>query len=150
MSDDQHALTERLRHLEDEAAVQATMHAYGAALDYGDRDRFLDCFTPDAHYVVVMRIAGTIALEFRGHDELTGYFDNHTHAPAAWHKHITTSIVAAVDGDEATATSYFLRVDAADQPGAATILSSGRYVDTLVRDDAGWRIRTRRCEVENL
>jgi hypothetical protein len=48
-------LVARLRRLEDEAAVQATLYAYGAALDYGDRDQFLRCFTPDAHYEVLRR-----------------------------------------------------------------------------------------------
>ena len=98
-----------------------------------------------------MRIAGTIALEFRGHDELTGYFDDHTHAPAAWHKHVTTTPDVIVDGDTATATSYFLRVDAGSESAPAFVIASGRYLDQLVRSESGrWRIRSRRCEVENL
>jgi 3-phenylpropionate/cinnamic acid dioxygenase small subunit len=143
-------LVERVRRLEDEAAVHSTLYAYGTSIDYGDRDRFLACFAPDADYRVDMRIAGVTALEFHGHGELGGYFDGHTHAPAAWHKHITTNIAVTVDGDTATATSYFVRVDAGDEAGPATVLASGRYDDTLVRDGAHWRIRTRRCEVENL
>ena len=87
----------------------------------------------------------------RGDGELTGYFDGHTHAPAAWHKHITTNSIVTVDGDQATANSYFVRVDASAEAGAAFIVASGRYLDELVRDATGhWRIRSRRCEVENL
>ena len=102
-------LAARLQRLEDDAAIRETLYAYGSALDYGDRERFLGCFTTD-----------------------------------------TTNIAATIDGDTADVTSYFLRVDAGADPVPATILASGRYVDVLVRDGGSWRIRSRRCEVENL
>jgi 3-phenylpropionate/cinnamic acid dioxygenase small subunit len=145
------ALAERLARLEDERAVAATLYAYGTALDYGDRGLFLDCFTADADYVVAMRLGDGGGFRFHGHEELAGYFDNHTHAPAAYHKHVTVNPTAVIDGDGATATSYFLRVDAGAEAGPATVVASGRYVDDLVREAGGrWRIRSRRCEVENL
>jgi|HubBroStandDraft_4_1064222.scaffolds.fasta_scaffold135394_1 3-phenylpropionate/cinnamic acid dioxygenase small subunit len=151
MSDhDSTELLERLARLEDQAQICRTLYAYGSALDYGDRDQFLRCFTDDADYVVTMRTTGETAMHFRGHDQLGGYFDGHTHAPAAWHKHITTNPDVTVDGERASATSYFIRVDAGDGPGPATVLASGRYLDELVRDASQWRIRSRRCEVENM
>lgn len=56
-----------------------------------------------------------------------------------------------VDGDRATATSYFVRVDSGAKAAPAAIVASGRYLDELVRDAIGrWRISSRRCEVENL
>ena len=59
--------------------------------------------------------------------------------------------MVTVDGDRATVTSYFIRVDAGAEAGPAVVTASGRYLDEFVRDDAGhWRIRSRRCEVENL
>ena len=140
----------RLAQLEDQAAICRTLYAYGSALDYGDRDQFLGCFTEDADYVVTMRTTGETAMRFLGHDQLAGYFDGHTHAPAAWHKHITTNPEVTVRGDSAEATSYFIRVDAGPDAGPATVLASGRYLDELVQDGNRWRIRARRCEVENL
>ena len=143
-------LAERLDRLEAERAIVATLYAYGHGLDYGDRDQFLGCFTPDATYVVAMRIGTERGFKFHGHRELTQYFDGHTHAPAALHKHVTTNPMIRVDGDQATATSYFVRVDAG-ATGPAAIVASGRYLDELVRDATGrWRISSRRCEVENL
>ena len=143
-------LTERLDRLEAERAITATLYAYGTALDYGDREQFLGCFTADASYVVTMRIGSGGGFEFHGHDELGAYFDAHTHAPAAWHKHVTTNPTVAVEGSAATATSYFLRVDAGAESAPAVVLASGRYLDELVNEDGHWRIRARRCEVENL
>jgi ketosteroid isomerase-like protein len=127
------------------------MYAYGSALDYGDRERFLQCFTPDAEYVVDTRSDPAAGFTFHGRDELDGYFTGHSHAPDAWHKHVTTNPSVTVDGDRASAISYFVRVDAGAEPGPAFILGSGRYLDEFVcGDDDAWRIRTRRCEVENL
>lgn len=143
-------LAARLSRLEAEEAIRTVLYAYGDALDYGDRDEFLACFTPDADYFVDMRVGGRGAMEFHGHDQLEGYFDGHTHAPAAWHKHITTNPTITVEGGTATATSYFIRVDAGDQAGPATVLASGRYNDRLEKRDERWLIRSRRCEVENL
>jgi ketosteroid isomerase-like protein len=146
------ALAERLDRLEAERAIVRTMYAYGRALDYGDREAFLDCFTDDADYVVDMRLGGAAVLSFRGREELAGYHDWHTHAPDAWHKHVATNAAITIDGDMATAVSYFLRLDSDADTGAPSVVSSsGRYLDELVRgDDGGWRIRSRVCEVENL
>jgi hypothetical protein len=144
-------LVDRLARLEDERAIVATLYGYGTALDYGDRSLFLGCFTPDADYAVEMRINPEQSFSYHGHAELEGYFDGHTHAPDAYHKHVTVNPTVTCHGDTASATSYFLRVDAAATSGAAVVVASGRYVDELVRDREGrWRIRSRRCEVENL
>ena len=146
------ALVARLDRLEAERAIIATMYAYGRALDYGDRDAFLDCFTDDADYVVDMRLGGSAVLSFHGQEELEGYHEWHTHAPDAWHKHVATNPAITVYGDTATAVSYFLRLDSDRETAApSAVSSSGRYVDEFVRgDDGAWRIRSRLCEVENL
>ncbi len=151
LSDRVARLADRVARLEDEQAVIATLYAYGTALDYGNRSLFLDCFTPDADYVVEMRLSPEGSFRSCGYQELGAYFDSHTHAPDAYHKHVTINPTVTCNGDRATATSYFMRVDAAPATGPATVLAFGRYVDTLVRDQTGrWRIVSRRCEVENL
>ena len=53
------------------------------------------------------------------------------------------------NGDEATAESYFSRLN--DSPDGPVVRSFGRYLDVLVRcDDGAWRIRERRLERESL
>lgn len=141
---------EHLARLEDERAIVAALYRYGDALDHGDRDEFLDCFTPDAAYVVNMRLDAANGFGCEGHEQLRAYFDSHTHAPVAFHKHVTVNPLITVDGKVADARSYFLRVDS-PAAGPAVVLASGRYIDRFERcDDGRWRIRTRRCEVENL
>jgi ketosteroid isomerase-like protein len=146
------ALSARLDVLEAERAIVQTMYAYGRALDYGDLDGFLECFTEDADYVVDMRLGGPAVLKFHGRDELAGYHEWHTHAPNAWHKHVGTNPAITIDGDTASVVSYFMRLDSDAENGApSAVSSSGRYLDEFVRgDDGRWRIRSRRCDVENL
>jgi len=140
----------RIERLEAERDISATLYRYGSALDYGDRAQFLECFTADARYVVTLRSVDRPVLDLHGTAALTSYFDAHTHAPAAWHKHVTTNPHIDVDGHRASVLSYFIRVDARAERGPAVVYASGRYIDELVRDGDSWRIRSRLCEVENL
>jgi 3-phenylpropionate/cinnamic acid dioxygenase small subunit len=143
-------LREHLARLEDERAIVSALYRYGDALDHGDRDEFLECFTPDAEYVVSMRIDASNGFGYEGHEQLRGYFDSHTHAPAAFHKHVTVNPLITVDGEAADARSYFMRVDS-PAAGPAVVVAAGRYIDRFERGaDGRWRIRSRRCEVDNL
>jgi len=143
-------LRDQLARLQDEREIVATLYRYGDALDHGDRGEFLDCFTPDAEYVVAMRIESSNGFGYAGHEQLGVYFDGHTHAPAAFHKHVTVNPLVTVEGATADARSYFLRVDS-PAAGPAVVLAAGRYIDRFQRGaDGCWRIQSRRCEVENL
>jgi 3-phenylpropionate/cinnamic acid dioxygenase small subunit len=143
-------LNDRLLRLEDERAIVSTLYRYGEALDHDDRREFLECFTADAAYLVSMRITTSNEFGFHGQEELGAYFDGHTHAPGAYHKHVTTNPLVTVDGDTADVRSYFLRVDS-PAAGPAVVVAAGRYLDRFQRSDDGrWCIQTRRCEVENL
>ena len=143
-------LRDQLARLQDEKAIVAVLYRYGDALDHGDREEFLGCFTADADYTVRMRIEPSSGFGYQGHEELTGYFDGHTHAPNAFHKHVTVNPLIDVHGAQADAQSYFLRVDSL-AAGPAVVVAAGRYIDRFERGaDGHWRIRSRRCEVENL
>jgi len=151
MSDDVADVLARVERLEAERSIIATLYRYGSALDYGNREQFLECFTTDAKYVVTLRSLDTPVLDLHGAAELASYFDGHTHAPVAWHKHVTTNEHVALDGNRASVLSYFIRVDPnVDESGPATVHASGRYIDDFVHDGDCWRIHSRLCEVENL
>ena len=75
-----------------------------------------------------MRVDAPNGFGYHGHEELGTYFDGHT----------------------ADAQSYFLRVDS-PAAGSSVVVAAGRYVDRFERGvDGRWRIRARRCEVDNL
>ena len=132
----------RLQRLEDERAILDRLYAYAYSLDYGDRDEWIDCWTE------------TAVLEwphetFEGRERIGEAFDGHSHAPEAFHKHLLVEPRVRLDGDRATAQSYFSRLN--DSPDGPVIRSFGRYRDVLVRDDDGaWRFEERRLDRESL
>ena len=145
------ALADRVSRLEDERAVTATINAFSTAVDYGDLELMLDTFTPEAEYIVDLRVAADRGFRCRGRDEIQVWFANHTHAPEVWHKHLIGNVSVTFSDDTARATSYLLRVDAVpDGDGPAVVRTAGRCTDELIRrDDGKWRIQSRRIEIEN-
>jgi SnoaL-like domain len=143
-------LARRLRVLEDERGVLATLHRYGHTLDYGAEAGWVDCFTADARYEVRGPGSGTAGSvrAYDGRDALAAFAARHTRAPERFHKHVVVDPIIAVDGDHATAVSYFLRLD--DVDGERVVYAFGRYRDELVRaDDGQWRFAVRVAEVES-
>jgi alpha-D-ribose 1-methylphosphonate 5-triphosphate diphosphatase PhnM len=131
-----------------------TLARYGHAIDYGLEAVWLDCFTDDGAFDVRARNSAEMTRRFEGRSQLAGFVAQHTRAPDAYHKHLMVEPRVTVDGDEATAESYFVRVDAdmaaSGAPGATRIVAIGRYRDRLTRGpDGRWRFRERIAEVED-
>jgi SnoaL-like domain len=136
----------RLEALEAERGVLATLYRYGHALDYGAEADWVDCFVPTAHY----EIRGTDGRvrTYNGQDALAAFAARHTRVPERFHKHVVMDPVVAIDGERATAVSYFMRLDDAD--GERVVYAFGRYRDELVRgEDGRWRFAVRIAEVES-
>lgn len=135
------AMRQRLQVLEDERSILQTMYAYAHSLDYGLEAEFLDCWHEKAELHWSDRDPA------HGHAAITTAFRGHTHAPDAYHKHLVIQPRIAIDGDRATATSYFLRLDRY-QPGPK-VRNFGRYHDVFIRcDDGRWRFLERRVDLE--
>lgn len=134
-------IEQRLRLLEDEQEILNTLYAYGHSLDYGLEADWLNCW----HEEAVLKWPNREPI--KGHAVLTAVFRHHTHAPAAYHKHIVVEPVLRIDGDQATAACYFARLDR--YPSGPHARSFGRYIDKLVRcPDGRWRFMERIAERE--
>lgn len=135
------SLEERLRAVEDRDAILETLHSYGHALDYGDEDLWLRCWTEDA-------VLGWPRREpIEGRAAILAAFRRHTHAPAKYHKHFVVDPIVRIDSDRATVESYFARLDASETE--TYIFAFGRYRDVLVRSpDGAWRFSERYGEME--
>ena len=143
-------LIRRLAALEAERGVLATLYQYGHALDYGAEADWVDCFAAAAHYELRDRAAGTAdsVRSYDGRDELAAFAAGHTRAPERFHKHLVADPLISVDGDRATASSYFIRLD--DVGGERVVYAFGRYRDELVRGaDGRWRFAVRIAEIES-
>ena len=110
---------------------------YTTALDRGDVETLVDCFTPDGSLdsPAVGRHTGHAAI--RAFAERFARF----HAGGAQLRHVISNLAAEIDGDRATATCYLLNVLTRD--GESRLLAPGHYECELVKSDGQWRFHRR-------
>jgi 3-phenylpropionate/cinnamic acid dioxygenase small subunit len=158
VSDPLDQLRARLAALEDERDITDTIDRYSHAIDSGDDDEWVDCFTSDgavevrAHAVRATSDGPTgsphgHAGRYAGREQLREFIEAQSRPPEGRHKHVVSQTRITLEGDTATAVSYLIRVD--DAGGRLWLYSMGRYVDKLVRSSDGrWRIAERIVELE--
>ncbi len=145
--DDFAALKARLQALEDRAAILDTLMRYGSALDYGDVDRLVDCFTHDT-VRETRRPDGTVN-RWEGAAGTRDFAMTHSHAPDKYHKHLVHNSLIDLHGDTADVESYMFRFDA-NAGEKSTVWGMGRYLDKMRRDpDGRWRILLRVTTIED-
>lgn len=148
------SLEERVQLLEDEREILHVLSVYGQAIDYGHEELFADLWTDTAVLTYNFEVANTRTgtgltdVQFEGKQAIVDFFRAHTHAPNQYHKHLLMDPHVELDGDRATAQSYYVRLD--EQLVGPQMSSFGRYLDTFVRcPDGRWRLQSRRGEAEN-
>nr|WP_172436685.1 nuclear transport factor 2 family protein [Rhodococcus erythropolis] len=128
--------------LEDERSIYHLLCRYGESLDYGLEDQFVGLFETNGSWTIWRD--GIVDKGFTGSDELRRFAQGHTRAPDKVHKHVFTNVRIIVDGDTARVSSYFARLDAADDLTESFICEMGQYLDVVVRgNDDQWRFQER-------
>ena len=145
MDDDLNSLSQRVARLEAERDIAALLARYAHCIDYGHGIEWVECFTPDGRFEV-RRPAGDDTVRV-GAEELTA-FARGRQPSSVPSKHFTSQLMIEVDGDTATACTYFaLLKDVESDP---SLDFYGRYLDDLVRGpDSRWRIARRVTEGES-
>lgn len=126
-----------LQLLVDQQAIIQLLNRYAFALDDRDWSALRSCFTPDAIYTFShgLRVEGFEAIEGVCRRALE---------PLDLSQHIVAGHLVELDGDEATARCYLHAQHVRRGiPDGETYIVAGKYTDTLVRADDGWRIRQR-------
>lgn len=131
------ALAARLQRLEDVEEIQRLLLDYGRFLDSRDLAAYSRLFAKDGEWVGGFGSArGPAGIQaFMEKNLGTGPNRGNTY-------HILSNFVIEVKGDSATAWSRWTFVT----PGAdgkPVISQSGRYDDTLVREDGRWKFKRR-------
>jgi SnoaL-like protein len=124
--------------MDDHAAIAALVYGYAERLDAGDLAGVAALFERGVfrsdrggHYegaAVVGEVLGRLVIL---HEDGT---------PRT--KHVTTNLVVELDGDRATARSYFTVLQATPRVPLQPIVA-GRYHDRFVRDGGRWRFAER-------
>ena len=127
----------------DVQAITDRLHAYCHAIDHGDSEGWLDCFTEDGSWVV-QAVDGNLVFDLHGQGDLRGWIEETHSQNTGGFQHMTLNPrVLTIDGDDAVSTAYYLTSRIVDN--ILIMRGTGRYDDRLVRcDDGQWRIKERR------
>jgi uncharacterized protein (TIGR02246 family) len=121
---------------DDRAAIHDLFTRYCCALDNGEIEVVVDCFTADAVLKSpVIDLKGTEAIR-----AFAGRFAAQCQAGIQF-RHMVTNIATTIDGDHATATAYLLVL--ISKGGAHRTLPPGRYECELVKQGGVWRFSRR-------
>jgi uncharacterized protein (TIGR02246 family) len=117
--------------LEDRAAIHDLFTRYCCALDNGEVETVVACFTADA-------ALKSPVIDLAGHDAIrafAGRFAAQREAGTQF-RHMVTNIAVEIYGSRATATAYLLVLISKD--GSHRTLPPGRYEGELVKEGGAW------------
>jgi uncharacterized protein (TIGR02246 family) len=125
-----------MTNFEDRAAIHDLFTRYCCALDNGEVETVVGCFTVDA-------VLKSPVIDIKGKDEIRAFAGRFAAQRAAGtqFRHMVTNIAVTIDGDHATATAYLLVL--ISQDGSHRTLPPGRYECDLVKEHGAWRFARR-------
>lgn len=134
-------LEKRIKKLEDREAIKELKAKYTYALDKGDWDTVLGCFTDDAK-CDWGKFAGAI---YEGKEQLGKFFREDLRKTLSFHAHLVHNPIVEVDGDKARGKWYYEEPCIwTDKDEAGWIM--GIYNEEYVKIDNEWKINSIKVE----
>ena len=133
-------LESRLRHHDDQRAIQDLMYEYGYSFDDGRMDDFINCFTEDCEGEYLPFAQG-----FKGRAEILKFAEavKNTFPRITQTFHFTVSPLIQIKGDTATSRWHWMNPSTVeDSPGKfVSAWQFGLYEMDYRREADGWKIR---------
>ncbi len=140
----------RLQALEDREAIRELQATYCFLVDDGRFDELVDsCFAEDARCDFRIMASGLDPLLAEGHQEIRAFFAGTIAGLLRDMSHTVHNQRIAIDGDRASAESYF-ELTAIDATSGEAVLGGGRYIDEYRRVGGSWCFQERRAEIQHL
>lgn len=128
--------------VEDWIAINDLFIRYATALDHGEVETIVDCFTADA--VVDSPVMGS----FSGQVAIREFAERNAKLFRAGvqMRHVISNVQMDVDGDRARASAYLLNY--LTKNGTSELLSPGSYECRLVKTAGTWRFSYRLVKLD--
>lgn len=140
----------RLRELEDREAIRELQATYCFLVDDARFGELVDdCFTKDARCDFRLSGSGIDPLVAEGSEEIGRFFEAIVAGLLRQMSHTTHNQRLTVEGDRASAESYF-ELTAIDASSGEAVVGGGRYFDRFRLLDGSWRFQERRAEIHYL
>ncbi|MDO8768259.1 MAG: nuclear transport factor 2 family protein [Burkholderiaceae bacterium] len=126
-------IEKRLQALEDQLEISQLRAKYCHYLDDFEWEKFVSLFTEDGEFQGLSTA--------RGHKELMTFFSQVVPSMQEKFWHFCTNGTVEIDGDTATGriTMEFFSIT-----NGKSFVSAGHYDDVMVRDEKGWKFKSRK------
>jgi uncharacterized protein (TIGR02246 family) len=123
--------------IEDRFAINDLFVRYTTALDAGDVDTIVGCFTEDG------ALESPVVGKYAGHAGIRAFSERFAMLPrrGIQLRHVISNLAATVDGDTARATCYLTNFVTID--GKSQLMPPGRYECDLRKVDGAWLFSNR-------
>ena len=124
--------------LDDKFAIQELVARFTHCSDYGDWAGLEALYTPD----ILTEMEG-LPVRYQGIAAQVEHAQESDRQATGKNRHYNFNLVIAQENGEVVAQYAFMNVNAGAAPMAAQIVVTGRMRDTVVKTDAGWKIKHR-------
>jgi uncharacterized protein (TIGR02246 family) len=123
--------------IEDRFAINDLFVRYSTALDAGDVETIVGCFTDDG------ALESPVVGKYAGHAGIRAFSERFAamHARGVQLRHVISNLAMTVDGDVAHATCYLTNIITVE--GKSQMAPPGRYECELRRVDGEWLFKNR-------
>ena len=125
--------------------IRQLLGRYNLAIDFGDADGWVACFTQDGVFECTGLPDGSpLGGRHEGADALAAYARTHYGKAKGRARHWNANMLIEGDGETATMTCYLLALSV----GGALAGTTGIYHDRLGKVDGAWRFTERHIAID--
>lgn len=134
---------------QDHEDIRQLLARYNFAIDLGRIGQWVNCFTSDGVFECTGLPEGSaLGGRHAGPDALRDYAVTHFGIHKGRARHWNWNLLIEPAGENRAVMTCYLNAQTAGQGDSAVLRATGIYEDELVKDEEGWRFRSRHVTID--